>query len=238
MSSKRKIDSISSAGDTKFRCAVVTNGVQCEKTYQTEKWLEEHVFSAHEGGRFKCDEIKENGETCNKKFCFTFYLDDHKKKDCGFTCGVIDEEGQRCTQWAQSKSNITKHRLLHNNERPFICETVVDGEVCGEQFKTDSGLKHHVARVHQRRRDFHCEETKEDGEKCDRSFFDNKDLQDHISAMHLKQKNFVCGLAFANGEICRKSYNNSGSLSKHKHAKHYGKTYECGTVLENGEICK
>lgn len=195
--SKRKLDSCSSnEGDTeaKIPCTSVSGGVS-------------HL---HNNDLFKCEELNENGEICNMEFRLLYHLDQHRNKSCGFTCGIVDQSGNKCVKWSQRKFSIVRHRLLHNNTR----------------------------RVHEKRRDFQCSETKADGEKCSQSFYDARDLARHVEGIHWRQKNSVCNVVLPNGEICPKAYRNAGSLSKHKQSVHLGKFVECATILESGEVCK
>jgi transcription elongation factor Elf1 len=119
-------------------------------------------------------------------------------KDAGllfyFVDGVKLYECDICSKKDfQSRSRLKTHRLIHTNERNFICGT------CDASFKTMNCLKNHM-RLHNNIF-YYCD-------LCPSKFKGKHELRCHIDAVHLLKKDFVC-------KICGKAFSRDKTLRQH-----------------------
>ena len=134
----------------------------------------------------------------------------------GKTCPI-------CNQTQRSKRELERHMIKHSEARPFECNQ------CDMKFKTNSTLKCHVARMHEKVYSHVCS-------LCGDKFLTRSDLTRH-EATHVNDKHKVDGKYKC--DKCNVGFPNYHSLAKHNtqiHEKLSDKTMTCeycGKILGN-----
>ncbi|XP_076869586.1 general transcription factor IIIA, b [Brachyhypopomus gauderio] len=136
--------------------------------------------------------------SCKASFSKSWKLEAHYCKHTGlrpFMCDSCDKSF--CTRY-----QLTRHQLSHSGAKPHLCSV----EECPESFSTSSGLKNHVARVHQKEeRHYVC-----DYEGCGKEFRKKNRLRTH-KCEHTNVFPFQCHF-----EDCGKKYAALKTLKKHE----------------------
>ena len=147
-----------------------------------------------------------------------------------------------CNKVLCSRGNLSKHMILHNTHKPWVCE------VCGVGFNTKRDFKHHYMLKHTYERPFVCE-------LCGKSYVSKRDLTVH-KTFH-KPASFscdVCGKIFKSAKcvkrhkkrhtkseqfsciLCFKSFNVKGDLSSHFRKVHKLEKKNPKTVQKNDKV--
>ena len=105
-----------------------------------------------------------------------------------------------------SISNLREHEKIHNDLRPYECET------CGEKFNVNSSLKSH-ARIHIGEKSYHCE-------LCKKWFSSSN--HERIHTGDNGSKIFRC-------DICSKTFKTRNSLKIHNLGKNHLKKIQFET---------
>ncbi|XP_034998790.1 general transcription factor IIIA, b [Hippoglossus stenolepis] len=135
---------------------------------------------------------------CDAKFTKSWKLEAHLCKHTGlkpFSCENCDKSF--CTRY-----QLTRHELGHSGEKPHKC--VADG--CSEAFVTNTGMKNHMARVHQHQeKRYKC-----DRQGCGKDFNKRNQLKSH-KGEHDQLLPFHCTFSG-----CTKEFASHGKLKHHK----------------------
>ena len=96
------------------------------------------------------------------------------------------------------KENTASHKTqkFSVNKSNKVCH------FCGKSYKKASGLKVHIATIHNKEKKFRCDE-------CDKSFGRLDTLNKH-KRLHTREQDFVC-------EFCSRPFNQSSNLIKHRY---------------------
>lgn len=143
------------SGENPFKC----DHPNCTSEFKTSGDLKKHKLVHERSQRpFQCDE-------CESKFARQTDYTRHKKihligkiENVGFTC-------QLCNKAFYRKDLFTAHWNLHQNIKPFECET------CLKRFSKKYDLLKHVQRVHQK---VECDD-------CGGEFASRSQLQEHFA---------------------------------------------------------
>ncbi|XP_050091773.1 transcription factor E4F1-like [Anopheles aquasalis] len=140
----------------------------CSKTYLHKRDLELHT-KAHDS-RHHCTRCKES-------FATVAQLQTHKDEKHApkekFSCHL-------CPLQFTLKGNLTKHLIVHNGERSYVC----DVRDCGKAFRRPNALKHHS--LSHRTKRYQCQ-------SCGKEFVDARNLERHLKT-HSKLKGYKCSL--------------------------------------------
>ena len=168
--------------DYKFPC------LQCNKKYQSEKCLQQHMVTAHSGVQYICSQCPKSFRTTQLRQCHEKKIHAEKTFKCqecdqmfsgqGYLNGHIrkihvkakDKICPHCGE-AFSSTNITSfnaHVKRHTNDRQYSCET------CGKDFLIPSHLKQHMKR---HTLPFHCD-------LCDERKGSMFDMEAHKRQVH------------------------------------------------------
>ena len=109
-----------------------------------------------------------------------------------------------CDKSFAKKDHLIKHRSVHFEGSPFECEK------CGNSYKLQSNLNHHIKRVHEKVIRFKC-----DWEGCDKGFYAEFNLKLHLR-VHTGERPFEC-------DICLKRFTQKVTRNKH-HRRCYNKS--------------
>ena len=98
-----------------------------------------------------------------------------------------------CLKVLSSRTNLRQHKLIHNNDKPFICKE------CGNGYTSAHGLRKHSL-IHSGEKPHVCK-------ICGLAFTDASNMRTHVLA-HNKVKKFKC-------HLCEKSYTRLNMLKAH-----------------------
>ena len=141
-------------------------------------------------------------------------------------CDFVTDGVVLCGKTFTSNTLLSLHtQTAHCDDKPFVCDYMVDGKPCGYKFKLQRLLKMHVERhitnikngkgpyvgqgPHKK---FKCDQIV-DGVPCDKSFSKSTGLEIHIRE-HTGEKPFVCG-KIAGGKLCGRRYISEQRLQLH-----------------------
>ena len=163
------------------------NCKHCDLTFSNGSRLALHRRVEHNGERFTC-------EDCGKVYKSKAYLkthlrDYHSDTKQEYTC-------VECGKVFNYFDSFRKHVAQHK-DGTFECS------FCKENYTTKSGLKDHVARIHEKKR-FPCE-------LCDKTLCSGSALALHRRTEHSEEK-FQCGK-------CGKSFSTPQIVKKHEMEK-------------------
>ena len=158
-----------------FKCTVVINNVECNKSYKRKEHLKRHLLTHKNERLFKC-----HFPGCNLKFNVKHHVPKH------FKCvhGPPQYQCDFCTEKFQKKRHLKKHMALKHNELcPFVCNE------CNRRFSRECDLKRHK---HKR---MHIElESSSNGasfigvcDECHQTFKDKSLYRKHLK-QHLKEQ--------------------------------------------------
>lgn len=105
-----------------------------------------------------------------------------------------------CDFYTLEKRRLDDHRLIHSDERSFVCPE------CSKAFKKKWDLKRHIECHRGRERNFKCD-------LCDYKGVRQGDISKHHLSRHSNVKPFSC-------ELCSYSCKLKGNLKKHMENKH------------------
>lgn len=200
----------------------------CQKTFRNKATLEKHV-NEHECLQYQCS-------SCLKLFHLKSQAKDHvqvceiKIEGQGEEKGQIvkrkqvNEVCETCGKSFTSKSNLTKHMLLHG-EKKFACYH------CDKRFHLDVYLREHITCVHYNIFKYQCNSCgqlmksktglilhdrifhSKDGvtypcPKCDKVFKQKGNMRAHMYS-HTTERKFAC-------DICMRAFKYPDQLSRHK----------------------
>ena len=156
---------------------------------------------------FKCDFCENH---YNSKRSLRNHIRNHKKERTrrgrirSWICNV-------CNKAFDKEKLYNSHQAQHSADKDFKCMH------CAKVLFSESGIKNHIARVHDKIIRFRCE-------KCDRGFFDFTCLKRHISSFHEKTRaDYEC-------KICGKCLTRRSILNDHIRTVHEKiKQYKCDT---------
>lgn len=140
--------------------------------------------------------IMSTPDSQSSDFCEEFLQNDKKCYRCTFGgCGKI----------FKYKSEITKHSVVHFNNRPFSCPY----EGCDKAFKRSDALENHI-RIHTKQSPFVC-----DFPECGLKFTTKAGLRYH-TLKHTDNKTFRCSY-----EGCERNFLTLAQLKKHEKSLNY-----------------
>ena len=149
----------------------------------------------------------ECGVNCNRVFPELAQLINHLNMD---HVGSPTNEENYC-YWAgckrgcsafKAKYKLVNHIRIHTGEKPFVCNQVVDGRMCGKSFARSENLKIHN-RIHTGEKPFKCFQP-----DCDKYFSNSSDRKKHMN-VHKK------GIMLCPVPDCDRTYCHPSSLRKH-----------------------
>ena len=141
-----------------FLCSLI-----CDKSYSSEKSLNQHINIHYESKAFKCD-------VCWKVFYIKFRLIQYYRTHAGEKPFAYQVWNRKFIQ----KSHLVQHQATHSEVKSFKCS------ICPENrsFKTKAGLTNQIA--------FHYE-PKFACRHCDYKSYTTSDLKKH-KKLHDKNK--------------------------------------------------
>ncbi|XP_043201278.1 zinc finger protein 316-like [Amphibalanus amphitrite] len=187
---------------------------RCRWKFPQRRILEYHLKAHDREGRpagrgpgrrprpFRC-------KACKRSFMEASQLEEHECRadrsgEPGYICDI-------CGKTIKTKMWLSRHRLLHGDQRPAKCET------CGQGFIDDKALAKHV-KTHTDGRRFLCD-------TCGKGFALKVTLQIH-SRTHTGERPFAC-------ETCGKRFSTRTQLFHHSKIHSGEKPYVC-TVCQRG----
>ncbi|KAI8121970.1 hypothetical protein FF38_05677 [Lucilia cuprina] len=116
-----------------------------------------------------------------------------------------------CHKEFRGKSDLTRHKFVHTNEKPFKCQT------CNNSYRQEINLKNHIISAHTKEKKFACKQ-------CPKSFALKERLRLHMR-LHTGEKPYGC-------QQCDKRFARGGQLHQHMVTHHNDapKQFKC-------EIC-
>ncbi|XP_062533593.1 zinc finger protein OZF-like isoform X4 [Armigeres subalbatus] len=117
--------------------------------------------------------------------------------------------GYRCAECGKemvSPYTYRAHLRIHSGERPFPCPH------CEQTFRITQGLNRHVREVHEKVRNYSCEE-------CGKCFGNSRNLKEH-RFLHTNSKPYVC-------DVCGSAFNQKASLHMHKRTHETNRSFQC-----------
>ncbi|XP_030374030.1 zinc finger protein 91-like [Scaptodrosophila lebanonensis] len=164
----------------------------CDRTYQMQSRLNNHIRDVHVNGDRKRKEAQKKFlcSLCGKETQSASNLITHMRRHTGekpYKCDMCDMAFPR-------HSEMLIHRRMHTGEKPFHCT------VCGKDFARSDKLKRHML-THSGLKPHKCT-------YCEKSYRQSKDLNLHLQ-QHTGESPFVCG-------ICGERFIQSSTLEKHR----------------------
>ncbi|XP_040214111.1 LOW QUALITY PROTEIN: zinc finger protein 142 [Rana temporaria] len=148
-------------------------------------------------------------------------------KLCDFTCkqprclkqhvrirheGVKPHRCKYCDFSTTRRYRLEAHESLHTGVGRISCDA------CSRTFGTNSKLRLHQRRVHEKKPTHFCN-------LCDYSGYSQNDIARHLSSCHSGELDFPCN-------VCQASFSSEAALKQHSLRKHQEKeTYECSQCL-------
>ncbi|XP_055636158.1 histone-lysine N-methyltransferase PRDM9-like [Toxorhynchites rutilus septentrionalis] len=114
----------------------------------------------------------------------------------------------KCNKPFSTKTNLNRHLLSHDGNKPFVCP------LCNKGFTQNGSLKQHLL-IHQNLKPFVCA-------VCDQGFTQQKSLTFHMRR-HTNEKPFLC-------PCCGYAFRQKDGLKRHmlvKHSDQNAKTFAC-----------
>ena len=164
----------------------------CGKVFINKHVLAVHLASEHkigEEGIFKCSKCDRTFvlKKLLKKHVTTF----HKNKN-RFQC-------EQCDYKCSNLSILRRHGMVHSDIKDIYCE------LCGDVYKSQQTLKAHIRQVHEKERNFPCNE-------CGKSFFTKIKMEQHAK-IHSGQKDHIC-------QFCEKRFIQKTNRDTHEKKVH------------------
>jgi len=154
-------------------------------------------------------------------------LKKRRHREGTFVCDVVTDGVVLCGKKFTTNSLLAKHtRTYHDDDKPFVCDYMVDGNPCGYQCKVQYSLQKHVE-LHtkniekglgpyvgpdQKKSVLKCDQIV-DGVPCDKSFTKSTTLEIHIRE-HTGEKPVVCE-KLVDDKPCGKRYISEQRLHIH-----------------------
>ncbi|XP_075465767.1 zinc finger protein 142 isoform X2 [Ascaphus truei] len=148
-------------------------------------------------------------------------------KQCDFTCkqprcmkqhvrirheGIKPHHCQYCDFSTTRRYRLDAHESLHTGVGRISCSA------CGRTFGTNSKLRLHRLRVHEKNPTHFCG-------LCDYSGYSQNDIARHMSSCHSGEPAFPCS-------VCQASFSSEAALKQHSLRKHQEKaTHDCSRCL-------
>ncbi|KAE8581340.1 hypothetical protein XENTR_v10024754 [Xenopus tropicalis] len=164
--------------------------------------------------------LKRHKELHQKYSCNRAQL---KCKQCDFTCkqprcmkqhvkirheGVKPHRCQYCDFSTTRRYRLDAHESLHTGVGRISCDS------CSRTFGTNSKLRLHQRRVHEKKPTHFCS-------LCDYSGYSQNDIARHMGSCHNGEPAFPC-------DVCQASFSSEAALKQHSLRKHQEKaTHEC-----------
>ncbi|OXA44927.1 Zinc finger protein 90 [Folsomia candida] len=144
----------------------------CEKTYQNERHISQHVRTEHAQNpvRFPCI-------LCGKEFKTRAELGSHIPTH-------TTEKPYNCSTCGKSfahRTNMKLHQMTHLEKST---RDVIKCQVCPQTFVSKITLQRHIRVVHENRRNYPCS-------FCDKIFCNSTNLKVHVEAIHDTDKELV-----------------------------------------------
>uniref|UniRef100_A0AAY5KDL6 C2H2-type domain-containing protein n=1 Tax=Esox lucius TaxID=8010 RepID=A0AAY5KDL6_ESOLU len=172
---------------------------ECGKGFISNAKLKMHMLSVHskpDDKRFFCSQ-------CDKSYALQRTLQCHVARHHSgvrFPCTY-------CGKLFLSMSSLTRHDLIHTQERPFKCTQ----SECGKSFKSKSEVKVHM-RYHTGERPFKCKD-------CGKGFTQNCYLTQHMRT-HTGEKPYPCS-------VCGRKFDDSRKRKRHMMIHTGEKPHKC-----------
>ncbi|XP_041745632.1 zinc finger protein 23-like [Coregonus clupeaformis] len=172
---------------------------ECGKGFINNAKLKMHMLCVHrkpEDKHFSCSQ-------CDKSYALQRTLQGHVARHHAgvrYPCTY-------CGKLFLSMSSLTRHDLIHTQERPFKCNV----SECGKSFKSKSEVKVHM-RYHTGERPFQCK-------VCGKGFTQNCYLTRHMRT-HTGEKPYPCS-------VCGRNFSDSRKRKRHMMTHTGEKPYKC-----------
>ena len=207
----------------RYKCSL------CSNDYSDQHTLKNHHLRKHEKvtKKFRC--ILCSAEFSEKHTLKKHHIRKHEKIPPMFECSY-------CQFKFSEKSHLYRHERLHQSSKEYrcvICNAAIEGfinvklhyqsdhplyaanalgrkefscKLCPEKHNTDTGLRRHHLRVHEKAEQFPCT-------SCPAKFPENCQLQKHINSTHNLAKALPCC-------VCSKPYKDRFALNVHINEAH------------------
>uniref|UniRef100_A0A8C7LHF5 C2H2-type domain-containing protein n=1 Tax=Oncorhynchus kisutch TaxID=8019 RepID=A0A8C7LHF5_ONCKI len=172
---------------------------ECGKGFISNAKLKMHMLCVHrkpEDKHFSCSQ-------CDKSYALQRTLQVHVARHHAgvrFPCAY-------CGKLFLNMSSLTRHDLIHTQERPFKCTELE----CGKSFKSKSEVKVHM-RYHTGERPFKCK-------VCGKGFTQNCYLTQHMRT-HTGEKPYPCS-------VCGRKFDDSRKRKRHMMIHTGEKPHKC-----------
>ncbi len=202
------------------RCKWVhSNGELCNKLFDTELELSEHVCGDHVGSRQKeyiccwknCERYQKPFKQRQKILRHLHIHTNYKPFKCNF-----------CVQCFAEEALLKQHMRIHSGEKPFKCT------LCAKSFAASTALSVHM-RTHTGEKPLICKWP-----GCGKRFSESSNLAKHMRT-HKAEKIYICPY-----DDCKKSFVRNDQLQRHllthnksKSNKSWSKEKESSLEIEN-----
>lgn len=122
-----------------------------------------------------------------------------------------NHECDLCQKSFTTAYNLTVHKRIHTNERPYCCLK------CGKYFKSSSNLNQHLRQVHGKERSSEYEDEKEETTE---SNSDVKDETEQLPSLNLPEFQYVCN-------ECGRRFRLKCTLTAHRTIHSSDRPFEC-----------